>query len=160
EDNWEVTYRELLAKREKERLERLPELLKILPSLSEFFDKYQAAYSVETARSKRNLLVVSLAAVAIITTGLILTRIESLVIEFHEPQAQAITIILSLVTAYYLLAFLVNYYNDRNIRTTLRETYRDIIQSSRAQNYIGDSFGLGDPFQRRLVDFYIPVISG
>src|SRR5262249_21144346 len=109
EDNWEVTYRELLAKREKERLERLPELLKILPSLSEFFDKYQAAYSVETARSKRNLLVVSLAAVAIITTGSIPTRIESLGIEFHEPQAQAITIILSLVTAYYLLAFLVNY---------------------------------------------------
>lgn len=74
-----------------------------------------------TRKERVYLLAVSLIGIAIVTTGLVPSRIAALGIVLDQPDRAALLILLAVVTAYFLVAFVVYAASDYVTRRTILE---------------------------------------
>jgi hypothetical protein len=102
-----------------------------------------------TRKTRLYLLAVSLIGVAMVTTGLVPTKIATFGIELEQPNRSALLILIALVNLYFLAAFIIYAVSDYMKRIAQVEAARERSYSALRFQLAGYMLGMSEDAVRR-----------
>ena len=102
-----------------------------------------------TRKTRLYLLAVSLIGVAMVTTGLVPTKIATFGIELEQPNRSALLFLIALVNLYFLAAFIVYAVSDYLKRVAQVEAARERGYSALRFQLVGHMLGMSEDAVRR-----------